>query len=364
MIYIFIFTLLLVGTLLHNKGKASNYLFIVLLTMIWLMIGLRDVSMVPDTQDYADDFRLYSHMEFSRMIDYAFSERTEPLYVIITWCASLFSDHYSASLLLWALFPVVGLYRLLRDEFKSCRDYSLAIMVAWMIGAVYFFMTAVRQAAVIGILMWSYHYFKSIEFNKSFFSNKNLYLFILGFVSSALIHNSTILFLPAFLVKYIRFRTIYVIIAVFIYLFSRTIQLETVVAAASFLFTERFEQYGVSYFSELSLSGFIIQLLLFLICFLKKKDLLKEESNHFLFSALLVGLLLESLSVVLGEFHRMSFYYSIFTIILVPKSLKEFRTGAVGYMINILFVIACLVYLFLLNSSYMPIYKTSISLFS
>ena len=160
--YVILFSLIVAGALFRFKGSEGKVLLIIVLFITWLIIGLRDVSMTPDTQSYADDFRMLSKMVFSKMLEYAFSEGTEPLYIFITWVASLFSNHYSASLLMWGLFPMIGLYKILKDEFSNNKDYSIGIITAWVIGAVIFFMTAVRQAAAVSILLWGFHYFKAI----------------------------------------------------------------------------------------------------------------------------------------------------------------------------------------------------------
>ncbi len=40
------------------------------------------------------------------------------MYVIRSWLPSVFSTHYAAFLLTWALFPIVSLYKVFRD----CRE--------------------------------------------------------------------------------------------------------------------------------------------------------------------------------------------------------------------------------------------------
>lgn len=392
MVYILLFVLLILGVVINSK-RGSQLFLVFLVCALWLIIGLRDVDVGGrfgnDTPDYVfNDFLSYSKMSFKEIFRFIFnSGRLEPLYVLISWLSSCISDNYSIYLLTWAFFPVIGIYRMFKEEFINNKSYfidyrasrnvcpvlstngfqeygttdiSIGFIVLFMTGLFSFYLSGIRQTGAMGILMWSFPSFQKIHFNniKQFIIDKNLYSFLLCVTCAFLIHNSSIIFLFVFFLNVFKARWLYLPIVVGTFFLSNIIDISQIVTISSLIFGERFEIYGNSYSSSLSLIGFFIQVLLFLPCLIKSKILIsKDKTNQFYLNAMLLGLIFQSLTGIIGEMFRISYFFSMFSLILVPRALKEYRSSTFGKVICFLFIIACLIYLFILNKSNLPEYR-------
>lgn len=129
------------------------------------------------------------------------------------------------------------------------------------------------------------------------------------------------------------------------------------------LLGDRFDHYGTSIVSELSLSGYFVQLFLFLLCYVKRADLIyNSKENVFFLNMMLVGLIFQAMTGVIGEMFRIAFYFNMFAMILVPRALAEYRKSRLGRFIVYLFILSCFIYLFFLSSSNLQAYESSISL--
>ena len=81
----------------------------------------------------------------------------------------------------------------------------------------------------------------------------------------------------------------------------------------------------------------------------------EDERNGYLFNILVVGLVFQALSGMIAEMCRVSFYYSIFACVLVPKAIelypKNLRDLLYSAFCGLMFF-----YLFFLSGSNLPEY--------
>lgn len=360
MVYAYFFALLLIGAFVTPKKYSNAYLIVMLLYLLCI-IGLRDITVGQDTEDYVNDFYQISGYNEHNVFHDILSE-SEPLYIIITWLSSRFSSSYTFFLYVWALFPITALFVIFRNELHGTIEYCCGFFVFFLIGLFAFFVAGIRQAAALSILLCTYPYLKriniySFEVIKHF---KDIFIFFLLVFIAYLIHNSSILFILVLFIKDIKVRWWFVFIAVAAYFVGSYLDMGQVVYLASFLFKDRFGYYGESRTEVLSLSGFVMQLILFLICFIKRKTLIKlDPTNSYLFIFMLVGLLVQSLTGVLGEMYRVSFYFSMFGMILVPRALSLYKYTFKSQIASLAFFILSMVYLFYLSSANLPKYQTA-----
>ena len=91
---------------------------------------------------------------------------------------------------------------------------------------------------------------------------------------------------------------------------------------------ERFSMYTVQNFSSLNNLLFFINycILLFSSFFIfTKKDEEDNKKYGALFKMQLIGTFISIFNVVLGEFNRISMFFTIYSIILIPESIKYIR---------------------------------------
>lgn len=359
MIYILFFVYLVFCALLSIKNRPNHiYLFTIILSL-FTIIGLRDTTVGADTLGYTQDFSYYSQLQFSKMWQIA-KESKEPLYVIISWFVSILSDSYTAYLLVWALFPSISMYKVFKAELRDGMDYMVAIIVFFMLGLFAFFVAGIRQTAAMSLTFVGAMYLTEINTVnfKSIIKDKNLYLFLLHVSIAYLIHNSAMIFLLAIPFLFIKVRWWFLLLAICLFLLSKVVKVDQIVMLSEMLFEDRFAIYGTTSTDKLSMSGFIMQYILFLICFFSRNKLeSQDKSNDFLLVLMFVGLLFQSLSGVIAEMFRVSYYFSMFAMILVPRSIKVCKSP-LRILLYFGFTVVSLFYLFFLSSSNLPDYQS------
>jgi len=364
MVYSLFFAFLIIGAL-FIKGRAMSHRFLVIvMSLFFAIIGFRDVTVGADTLSYTKDFTGFAQMTFAQIWSYAMSYK-EPLYVIISWLPSIITDDYILFLLIWAFFPSFSLFKIFKYELDNSKDYLIAIVVLFIIGLFAFFVAGIRQTAALSIILISYRYLSKIPTTsiRILFLSSYLYKFLLLVFIAFLFHNSSILFLIALPFINLKIMWWYIIVVVALFFIGNFISLDYIVGLSTLFFGERFEIYGTIYESSQNNTAFLIQILIFLICFVNKDKLLQRNpQNRYLFNLLFIGLFFQSMSGMLAEMSRVSFYFCIFSIILIPRSIKEFR-GTRQMLVYISFLISSLFYLFVVSGSSMPEYHSSINIF-
>lgn len=334
-----------------------------IMTFLWAIIGLRDITVGADTLGYTEDFMRFSHMTFSEIWKFAFATK-EPLYVIVSWIPSVFTTDYTAFLLVWALFPVCSLYKVFKAELQDSKDFLIGILIFFMLGLFAFYVAGIRQTAALSLLFFAAtKYLKDFMKDiKSFIKHKEFYYFIFFIGTAYLIHNSSILFLLAIPLFFLKVRWWYLLFVFGLFFIGKYVQVDSIVWLSKLFFEDRFATYGTVYESSQNISAFIMQIILFLICFSVKDRLVKRDTqNNFFFNMLLLGLVFQSLSEMMAEMARVSFYFSMFAMVLVPRAFREYPTSY-HKLIYFGFTVVCLYYLFFLTGSNLPEYHSSLKI--
>ncbi|WP_462362002.1 EpsG family protein [Parabacteroides johnsonii] len=360
MVYIIFFFILIFGTLVTKSRKESVYYLFMIMILLLAIISLRDVSVGTDTLSYTEDFIRFSHMSFSEMWNYAFTTK-EPLYVIISWIPSLLSTNYTCFLLVWALFPVCSLYKVFKAELQDSKDFFIAILVFFLLGLFAFYVAGIRQTAALSLVFFAgAKYLREYNMKdiKSVIKGKVIYCFAIFIGLAYLIHNSSVLFLLAIPLVFLKVRWWYLFLVFGLFFIGKYVQIDQVVLLSKLFFEDRFATYGTVYESSQNISALIMQIILFLICFIVKDKLVRRDTqNNFFFNLLFIGLVFQSLSEMMAEMARISFYFSMFAMILVPRAFKEYSTNYRKF-IYFGFSVVCLYYLFFLTGSNLPEYHS------
>lgn len=353
-VYIIYFVVLLLGCGIRNIEKSRSFLLLIL-GFLWLIIGCRDISFGADTQSYVIDFGQVGRLPWHNLVA-SFEEKSELLFYLLTWLIYQVSDDYVVYLLLFALFPIAALYTIFKSELNKSIDYVVAILVFFMLGLFAFFVAGIRQTTAMSFVLVASKYIMRASHYKS----RDNYIGILLLLTAYFFHNSSIIFAPFLLLKNIKIKWWYVfifggVIGLFISLnIGDLLQLSTLV------FSDRFAIYEVRQ-ETLNINTFIMPLLMFSICLVPLKQLLKkDQTNNFYFLCSLIGLLFASLSAELAEMVRISYYFAMFNMLLVPRALNEIMLKYKTPIVYLLFIGLCLVYLFALSSSNMTAYKSSL----
>lgn len=345
-VYFIYFSLLGIACGFAKNGNRKVGLFIIAF-LTWLLIGLRDVSVGADTMSYVNDFNYFRELSFGSLWELITDNSKELLYILITWILGQISDSYTVFLLGWALFPAISLYIISKENLNSKIQYFEVVLIMCLLGLYAFFIAGIRQTAAISIVLISYKYLKDGKLIKFLFCIAVAYL----------IHNSSILFIIAYPLRYIRVRWWFPVVLVGLYIASSTIQIDGIVQLAELLFKDRFAAYGTSYESTQNASAFLIQLVLYMIVFYKIQPLAKKDpTNNILFVLATIGLFFQSLAGMLAEMSRISLYFCVFDVILVPRALAEYNAN-IRPIINTAFIVTCLILLLFISKSNLPLYE-------
>lgn len=358
MIYVLLFAFLIIGSTSSKPNRRSYLAFVSLI--FWLLIGFRGPSVGVDTAGYIADFNSFGQLGLANLLQ-AFREKSEPLYILIMWLSFQVSENYTLMLLVWALFPVLAMYASLKQNLQNSTDYCISILTLFLLGFFVFFTAGIRQTATISLVLYSYKYLKEPLENK-LLKDRNTWKFLLCIGIGYLIHNSILLFLFVYPIKAIlqnvRIKWWYLLFVIALFFAGSAINISQVQVVSQFLFNDRYWQYGETYESSWNASAFIMQFLLFIFCFLMRNRLAKRDnSNTLLLNLVMIGLVFQSMSGVLAEMARVSYYFSIFYLILLPKAIREISNNGKNNAVYIVFIAVSLVYLIFLTSTNLPVYK-------
>ena len=359
MIYAFYFAILIIGALLPQSKISGRHYLIVVMTILLAIIGFRDISVGTDTLSYTEEYFRFAQMSFSEMWALAFTTN-EPLYVIISWFPSIFSSSYTFFLLTWALFPVISLYKVFKEELDDSIEILLAMIVFFLLGLFAFYVAGIRQTAALSLTFVAAKFLKDFQWNgfRRFIHDKKIWCFLLILAVAYMIHNSSILFVLAVPCLFFRVRWWYLLLVVGLFFLKKYVQVDQIVLLSKFFFEDRFASYGTSYESSQNTSALIMQVILFLICFAVRGKLTKRNPhNNFYFNMMFLFLVFQSLSDMMAEMARVSFYFCMFGMVLVPRAFKEY-SGNAKVFLYIGFVVTCLYYLFFLTDSNLPEYHS------
>lgn len=152
----------------------------------------------------------------------------------------------------------------------------------------------------------------------------------------------------------------YILLAIGFYFIGQMVNMSHVQVITQLFFKDRYYQYGDYYTSSWTASAFIMQLLLFSLCFVVRNKLIAtDKTNTFLMNMAMIGLFFQSMAGELAELSRVSYYFSIFYLILIPRAIEAMSEGN-NKIVQYAFEAVCLLYLFGLASTNLPEYHFAI----
>ncbi len=175
-----------------------------------------------------------------------------------------------------------------------------------------FTFTGLRQTIAMAIIFLSC----------KFISERKPILFIVSVLFAALFHSSALVFLPAYLIAKLKVgwkNVIAVAISLVIAVFAPN-YFRSLVTALSW--NESLELYADSS-QALTWSGYVIQLVVFVFCFVFRNYIDKTNEHTVktidgFINLITVGLCLQSFAIVIAEMFRMSYYYSLCSVVTIP----------------------------------------------
>lgn len=318
----------------QNERKLGYSLHFVFLCFLTLVFAYRSLETGPDTRGYALTFYGSDDISFRSLINNG-DMRKEYLFYIITKIIAGFTEE---TVIYFGLYGALFIFTYGKMIQKTSENYFISYLL-FLVMYLSFAISGMRQMAAMSILFISFRFIKE----------QKLFAFLCCVFVAYFFHNTSIIFLLAYPIARARFSTkMYAILIGCIVMalafpdISKTILYD-------WLAWDRIAMYE-TYGYTLSMSGFYIKLCILIFnLFFYTNTVKHNPENEMLYNLSIVGVALESFTVVMSQAFRVSFYFSIFDTILTANVLSAMPTESedertTKKIITILVICACLFY--------------------
>lgn len=335
---VFMVSTILINILFFNRDNRSYsknkkiYCFI-LGSLLFLIGGLRHSSVGTDSQNYVYMFTLASNMSLENTLNF-FGK--EPGFFGMLKTLTLISDDYQIMFIIISFIYAVSVSRFIYT-YSSNPMASFLILIPMSYFA--FSLSGLRQTVSLSIIFFSIKYI----------INRKMVKFTLIVLLASLFHQSALLFLPAYFLSnksITGFKVLIGIISVPLVFLTRPILLQI---AQRFLY----EQYSID--NQQEAGGWTTLVVYFLIIIVALIFYKQIKNPYFpLFVKLMyVGALIQMFVPYQANIFRISMYYNIASIIILPDILKtqnEKVSKFVAYFIFFL-LMGIMYYMFSYNAA-------------
>ena len=308
-IFFLLFIFIILTALFFNisqRGKVNNKLYIYLCGIsLFLVSGLRHETVGNDTIGYIEYFKSLIQMDWNSV-----SEEREPGFSLLAKFLSVLSDNSTFFLASVAAIFTVSICFLI---YKYSKNYFLSFVLLITLGIFYFSMAGLRQIIAMSILMFSI----------KFVRDRKILPFLLLVFIACFFHNTAICFILIYIVSYFKIGWKHLLVFVGFTILAFYYQNVIISVLFNTLALDRLSHYE-SVDSSISLSGFFVQLGIATYCLAYYKKAIKRDTTNIIFYNLMfLGILFQMFTPIIGEFFRLSLYFNIFNIILIPNVLMS-----------------------------------------
>lgn len=317
----------LIRFILPAKSKSKNIFVFLAGFTLFLIASFRSINFGSDTIGYVSRYISLTYVSLSELWTNVLSQTgKDPFFYLFAKLISLTGANYQIWLAVMAGIFCLSISKLINNYSNEAYMSYVALI---SLGYFYFSLTGLRQTMALAMIVLSYKYL----------IDRKLLPFVVLVLIGSLFHSSALIFLIAYPLAYMNVgwkQISGIAISLILSYFYKDI---IILLLKYFNMADKYEYY-LTHGTSLTISGFVIQLAIYLFCLFYKKDVLKSDlSNLSLYNLLFLGLVLQSFSAVIAEFFRISMYFSLFGIILIPKSIatiKDKNLKAITYFFILL----------------------------
>ncbi len=330
---------------IHDDKK---YVFLCMF-VLFLVAALRHESVGGDIVNYITSYEQYAKYSLKEILElYITDDFKDPTYYLTGW---LFSRifHNPQWWLAFVAFAFCG--TLGRLIYKESKVPALSIIALMALGFYSFSMTGLRQTLAIVLVVFSYEPLKE----------RKLILFVLLVFAASLYHQTALIFLMAYPIVNVEIGKYHLIAAAVVFIIFFAFQSQLLEFMNTFLQEERYEGYTSGDASQLTISGFIIQAAIFVYAIFYYKTAVKDNKEILvLYNLSFIGLMFQLYSSFIAEMFRISMYFSVFNVLLIPNVSVCEKRHSVRTGVQLLLFLALLINLFKNGASYYKFFWESI----
>ncbi len=321
----FLIICLIIFSFFDNK-YLEKYLLILIGLVLWFLAGLRDVSVGIDTGTYYNAFYYEMPSEFGDVL-----ENNRPLlFWVISYLIRYELNSYNFLLFITS---AVGILLISRLIIKYSSMPYLSFLIYTTCGFYALSLHLVKQYIAMGIVAYSFDYIYK----------KNLKMFSVVIFIATLFHASAILFFPAYFLAYLRVAPknilAYLIGGVVSYFCGLTI----LIYLAEIVFPYKTEYITVLNTMDASGVGqgmiFVYFSLAMLLVVFKDKLLETKTKNIILINFTFMAAVIQVASIHFAMASRVTYYYSMFLILLIPEILQSIKKLYLRYFVHVILII-------------------------
>lgn len=273
-----------------------------------LIMGLRNSSVGTDTAGYVRDLFRYSYISLDNLFS---NGHAYGFYLFNKLMSYVCFENYTIYLMTISIFVGISIYCFLA---QNSDDYCMSQIMLLSLGFTFFFMTGIKQTIAMSILMYAYTAQKKRRYLK----------FVLLVLLAASFHPTALVFLLILPAKIVKLRKAIAVVAPALIVFAYVFQKQIFAFLKSLLTDDLYGAYGSVYVSSVNLTGLMIQLVIFGVSlFFLWKHLKDDEEASNLLSFYVIGMMFQAMTGVMGEFFRISMYFSMLGVILLPKAISK-----------------------------------------
>ena len=278
--------------------------------LLFVIMGFRDYSVGNDTYRYYLKYMQYQLLSWKSIglldLNYGFNYFTKIM-------GTFFPSGYTLYLLVISAFCSFAVYKYLN---AMSEDALVSQIMLLSLGFVFFFITGLKQSIAISFILLAYIKLK----------DKKYFGFLMMSAFATLFHTTAIVVILALPISLMKLKKSYLVVAPLLiglaYTFrSQVFNFMRTIAADS---SDRYLAYGSTYTSSVNITGFLIQAVVFSFSlFLLQGHFEEDNELSSEFGIYVLGMMFQAMTGIMAEFFRLSMYFSVFGVILLPKALNR-----------------------------------------
>jgi hypothetical protein len=308
-VIVFFILVITLSRLFVNRSK-NNHLIVIAAFLLILIGSLRSAHFGPDAIRYAHNFNALSHTSLSDLLNQFFKlEGKDPFFQVCAKIISLIGLSYQVWFSIIAAAFTISISRIIK---KYSNEPYLSFILLIALGYFFFSMTGLRQTLAISLTLLSFPYILE----------KKIKQFLFLTIMASLFHSSALIFVIAYPLSTLKMKNFDIIIICTAFVLATFFSSEIRTLIRIFGWTETLAGYADREVSA-NYTLFLLQLSIFFFCsFFARKSYISNITFRVLFNFLIIGIIFQAFALIVAEFFRVSIYFSIFSIILVPNVIQ------------------------------------------
>lgn len=290
---------------LNVKGDNKKYFVVSASIILFLYAALRAHNLQIDIPRYVDYYEEYAKLSFDEIMELFDSEKNDPFYYVFSWLFSRIFKNVQWWLAFVALAYIFAVGLII---YKESESPVLSFLAFLSLAYFEFSLSGLRQTLALSLTLLSYFGIKNRKWKQ----------FVILVLLASLFHRSALIFLIVYPIANTKVGKIHWMVALIVGVIFLVGESSVRSFMEQYLVDTQYEEY-IERTVGLSMAGFIIQLVIFVFCYVYYPVVSKKyEHANILYNLAFIGLLFQLFSSMIAEVFRISMYFSVFNIILIP----------------------------------------------